>query len=149
MYIVQKDKDYIRRRITEIESEIQAMGPDFEIAFNQSSETWHDNAPFDVLREKQHALAAERHKLRVLLAESPLSLLKPRKGRVGIGLRVVLSDGHIYEIAGDWTPRVGQHDGDALVLSTQSPLAQHLLGKRVGDVVGFGRHQTVAIDAVS
>jgi hypothetical protein len=45
LIILDEDKAYARARIAELEQQIQALGPEFYEVFNQSSETWHDNAP--------------------------------------------------------------------------------------------------------
>jgi hypothetical protein len=58
LYILEADKQWLNTRIEELEATIQALGPDFYDVFNQSSETWHDNAPFDALRDKQSGPSA-------------------------------------------------------------------------------------------
>ena len=135
LIILDEDKQYARERIAELEKEIQELGPEFYEVFNQSSETWHDNAPFDALRDRQSLLDAELQKLRQVLRDS-LPGVPPQKRRViGYGATVELTSGRRYYIAGDWTPRAGQIRDDAVVVSAQAPLAQELLGKKVGQNV--------------
>lgn len=55
LIILDEDKKAARQRIAELEAEILSLGPEFYEVFNQSSETWHDNAPFDALRDRQSA----------------------------------------------------------------------------------------------
>jgi len=50
LIILDEDKKWAEARIAALDEEIQALGPEFYDVFNQSSETWHDNAPFDALR---------------------------------------------------------------------------------------------------
>lgn len=59
LIILDEDKEWMRRRIAELEKQIRDLGTEFYDALNQSSETWHDNAPFDALRDRQSVLAAE------------------------------------------------------------------------------------------
>lgn len=143
LLILDEDKAWARQRIAELDAEIQALGPEFYDVFNQSSETWHDNAPFDALRDRQSVLDAERHQLKGILRNSLPSIPKQPKGKIGIGTRVILDNGRTYFIAGDWTPYVGQVKDGAVVVSRNAPLAQELLGRKIGDKVATGRHSNV------
>lgn len=147
LIILDEDKAYMRTRIAELEAAIQALGPEFYEVFNQSSETWHDNAPFDALRDRQSLLDAELQNLRRILRESMPKVPSQVRDRVGIGAVVRLSDGRAYFIAGDWTPYAGAQRNDAIVMSRQAPLATRLIGKKVGDSVLIGKqtHQIMTI----
>lgn len=139
LVILDDDKQFARRRIEELEKAIQDLGPEFYDVFNQSSETWHDNAPFDALRDRQSVLAAELQNLKNVLRNSVISVPKQRKNAAGIGNVVVLENNKRYFIAGDWTPHAGQEKSGALVISAGTPLAQAMLGKKVGDAVEAGK----------
>ena len=139
LVILDDDKTYARERVAELEKAIQDLGPEFYEVFNQSSETWHDNAPFDALRDRQSVLAAELQNLRTVLRNSAISVPKPKKNAVGIGSAVTLENGRRFFIAGDWTPHAGQEKDGALVVSAQTPLARAMLGKKVGDEVAAGK----------
>ncbi len=140
--ILDDDKAFARARIAELEKEILGLGPEFYEVFNQSSETWHDNAPFDALRDRQSLLDAELQQLKRLLRSSAISVPKVKRGTVGIGSSVVLGSGQTYRIAGNWTPYAGQKINDERIVSCETPVAQALLDKRVGDDVAFGRTKT-------
>lgn len=151
LYILDDDKVYARQRIAELEAEIQALGPEFYDVFNQSSETWHDNAPFDALRDRQSIMAAELDMLRGVLRQSSTSIPRPKKGTVAIGSTVVTTNlaSHkqiTYFIAGDWTPHAGQLRDDTLVVSSKSPIGSLLWGKKAGDTVTF-KH-SIRIDEI-
>jgi transcription elongation GreA/GreB family factor len=135
LILLDEDKLWARNRIEELEKQIQALGPEFYDVFNQSSETWHDNAPFDALRDRQSVLDAELQELRRILRSSAISIQAPIKGIVGVGSTVILENGKRYFIAGDWTPVAGQVREGAIVISRGTPLAGDLLGKKVGDPV--------------
>lgn len=147
LVILDEDKAYARTRIEELQKEILDLGPEFYEVFNQSSETWHDNAPFDALRDRQSLLDAELQKLRQVLRDSLPGIPKPKRGTAGIGSTVELSDGRRYFIAGDWTPHAGQTKNGAVVISRKAPLAAAFLGKKVGGVVTAGKHEA-AITAI-
>jgi transcription elongation GreA/GreB family factor len=137
--ILDDDKLYARRRVEELEKEIQNLGPEFYEVFNQSSETWHDNAPFDALRDRQSVLAAELQQLRVVLRSSAISVPRPKKNTIGIGSTVTLDNGKVYFIAGDWTPHAGQVHEGAMVISCRAPLAQQLIGKKIDVKITQGK----------
>ncbi|HEU4715360.1 MAG TPA: hypothetical protein VFS14_00840 [Candidatus Saccharimonadales bacterium] len=147
LVILDEDKAYARARIEELQKEILDLGPEFYEVFNQSSETWHDNAPFDALRDRQSLLDAELQKLRQVLRDSLPGIPRPKRGTAGIGSMVELSDGRRYFIAGDWTPHAGQTKNGAVVISRKAPLAAAFLGKKVGSVVTAGKHEA-AITAI-
>ena len=147
LFILDVDKEYAKVRIAELQKQIQDLGPDFYEVFNQSSETWHDNAPFDALRDHQSLLDAELQRLRTLLRESAISVPKAPKGAVGIGSTVRLKNGGIYFIAGDWTPFAGQTKDGAIVISRGAPLAAQLIGKKVGAITVIGKTTTI-IEAI-
>ncbi|MGE5327824.1 MAG: GreA/GreB family elongation factor [Thiobacillus sp.] len=142
LLVLDSDKEYAKKRIAEIEAEIQALGPEFRAAFTQTSETWHDNAPFEAVRDQQDRLSAERHQLKQILLSSLPSIPKQKKTIVGIGSKVSVENkknGKIshYYIAGDWTPRAGQTIDGSMVVSRKSPIADALFGKKVGDEIKF------------
>ena len=139
LIILEEDKNWARKRIAELDAAIQDLGPEFYDVFNQSSETWHDNAPFDALRDRQSVLDAERQLLRALLRSAFPGAPTVHKSRVSIGSKVQLDSGKVYFIAGDWTPHAGTEQDGVMTISAQSPLALSLLSKKVGDTVRLGK----------
>lgn len=136
-YILEEDRQLALKRIAELEQQILELGPEFHVVLTQSTETWHDNAPFDALREKQAVLAAELQTLKDILHKASVELPKPQKGIVSIGSRVaVMLKGKIqqYVLTGHWSYRLGQEIDKALVITCQSPLGRAILGKKLNDV---------------
>lgn len=142
LYIIPEDRAWLEARIAELEKQIQDLGPDFYDVFNQSSETWHDNAPFDALRDKQSVMFAEYTKLRGIRQRAALTLPKKRKNLVNIGSTVIINNKSYY-IAGDWTPHAGTTINETIVISAQSPLGNDLLGKKATDQTRFGTIETI------
>ena len=142
LLILEEDKDLARSRIIELEAEIVALGPEFRRAFTQTSETWHDNAPFEAVRDHQAMLAAERHQLKLVLRSCLPSIPKQKKKVVGIGSKVQViniktNKPTTYFIAGDWTSRAGHKIDGAIIMSRKSPLAMAMMGKKVSDEIFF------------
>lgn len=140
LILLDEDRQWAISRVAELEREIQALGPEFHEVFNQSSETWHDNAPFDALRDRQSVLDAELQSLRRVLRSSQPSLPRQSRGVVGVGSLVQLG-GKIkrtYRIAGDWTPQAGSQKDGIITVSRKTPIAAALVNKKEGDSVTIG-----------
>lgn len=139
--LLPEDRAWIEAKLSELQAKIKDLGPEFHEVLNQSSETWHDNAPFDAVRDKQSLIYAEFSHLKYILLNS--QRVVPRvNGRVEIGSHVTLTKKdreHIYFIAGDWTHQTGERNhAGATVVTAKSPLALELLGKKIGDETEFG-----------
>jgi transcription elongation GreA/GreB family factor len=146
LIVLADDRRNAEARIAELEKAIRDLGPEFYEVFNQSSETWHDNAPFDALRDRQSVLDAELQQLRSILRNCSLTIPRIKKNTIGIGSKVTLEDGRRFLVAGDWTPRAGQTQGAYVVVSCQAALGMALLKKKVGDEVSVGRTSSVIVD---
>ena len=138
-FILPEDRIWLDTRIAELEQEIQALGPEFYDVFNQSSETWHDNAPFDALRERQDVLNAELSKLKQIRFASLPSIPKSKKDIVGVGSRVTLSTGRTLTLAGHWTHRAGHAHDDTTIVSIESPIGTAIFGKKLNSETPFGK----------
>ncbi len=153
-HILEEDKKLATQRIATIEREILELGPAFHEALNQTSETWHDNAPFDALREKQAVLVAELQTLKETLSKSSPSVPTAPADKVGIGARVKLENKaqkthHHYMLAGHWTFRLGEFTSGHMVISCQSPLGASLLGKKIGETVTLPNKQELTIAEIA
>lgn len=138
VYLLPEDRVAAEERIAELEQKTQDLGEDFRDAFTQSSETWHDNSPFEAVRDTQAMYAAELHKLRSLIRSSTLVAPKKKRGTIGVGDTVRLSNGRQYKLAGNWTHKAGKHSDGVYWVSSGTPVAQNVLGRKVGDEVTFG-----------
>lgn len=132
--ILEEDYALLNERIKVLEKQMFDLGEDFNEAVNQSSETWHDNAPFDAVRDRQSLLQFELTKLRIIRKEAVRVRKKPGK-KVQIGSMVGLSGTKNLRvmIGGHWIGRANV-EGYTLV-SYESPIALGLINKRVGDIV--------------
>ena len=143
-YLLPDDRVAAEARIAELEQLIQDLGEDFRDAFTQSSETWHDNSPFEAVRDKQSMYAAELHQLRTLIRSSTLVAPKKKRATAGIGSLVTLENGKQYFIAGDWTAKAGRHEDNVYWVSCHAPVAVAMLGKKSGDTLQVaGRSETI------
>jgi len=140
--ILEADRLMAYERIAELEQMIIDLGPEIEAALNQSSETYHDNAPFEVVRDRRSNLIANIRELRDILVHSTKQMPPKRAGVVSVDTSIEVQNGttmqrHRYYLAGDWTLRTGTLHQGALVLSRKSPLGALLEGKKVGAALSF------------
>ncbi|MFQ5730355.1 MAG: transcription elongation factor GreA [Planctomycetaceae bacterium] len=97
-----------------------------------------ENAEYHGQREAQGMLQAKINQLRSKLASCYIADKSTMpKGIVNFGSRVTvkdLSDGmqEVYELVG---PGEEDYDGDVMKILTSSPIAQAMIGKKVGDRV--------------
>jgi len=141
------DRRWIEERITQLGGEIKDLGPEFKEVLDQSSETWHDNAPFDAVRDKQSLLYAEYSHLKYILLNCENIKVAPGNSiRPGCYVSLLQKDTvRRYYISGDWSRMTGGRDETgASVTTCRSPLAQNLLGKSKGRVTEFGTIQSVS-----
>jgi len=130
--ILEEDYILLNERIKVLEKQMFDLGEDFNEAVNQSSETWHDNAPFDAVRDRQSLLQFELTKLRIIRKDA-VRVRKRSSNKVQIGSMVELSGIKDLKImiGGHWIGRV-EVDGYTLV-SFESPVATILKNKKVGE----------------
>lgn len=141
MYILQKDRKLLEERLVELAQRIRDLGEEFHEVLNQSSETWHDNAPWDAVRDKQALMKAEYDQLKAVLANSSLKRPFGHEKQVEIGCIVDLmhnNKSRTIFISGDWSYRAGSIQYESFVVSAQSPIAKALLYKKCGDSTQFG-----------
>jgi transcription elongation GreA/GreB family factor len=154
LLILESDRKYALRRIATLQQEIDALGPEFNAAFTQTSETWHDNAPFEIVRDRQAMLYAEHQGLKGILQSSLPSVPTQPKDAVGVGAFVEAIDAkgttQRYFVAGDWTPFAGKQlpGRAAIVVSRGTPVAQLFLGLKEGDSFTLNRkpYRIILID---
>lgn len=134
--ILEEDFAELNKRIKVLEKQMFDLGDDFNEAVTQSSETWHDNAPFDAVRDRQSILHFELSKLRTIRKET--TKIKPKQSKkIRIGSKVTLSGTKNLQvmIGGDWIGR--QHVDGYTLVSCESPVAISLVGKKEGEEVNL------------
>ncbi len=138
--LLPEDIDILNQRISELEEQTKNLGADFAEAFEQSSETWHDNAAFDAAREKQSLIQAELQGLWHVRARTKKVSPKFNHSKVTIGSRIVIhidsSERELY-LVGDFSLRTGQVVDSSLVVSAKSPIGLTLEGLKVGEERSF------------
>jgi transcription elongation GreA/GreB family factor len=141
--ILKIDLDWIDQRVIELDKLILNLSDEFREAFTQSSETWHDNAMFDNVREKQNVLSAEQQGLWSI--RKRVYVVEPQVGNsefVVIGSRLSLVSGEerlVLEIGGDYiAPSISSPETSRRI-SAASPIGLKLLGAAVGDELEIGQ----------
>lgn len=137
--LLKEDYELLLERIESLEKQLFELGEEFNVAVNQSSETWHDNVPFDVVRDKQTILQHERRQLVAIRNSAKVARPSTGKKTVSIGDIVLVEGGNLKVlIAGVWSGR--REVNGARAISVNSDIAKLLLGKKNGQHVELPRH---------
>jgi transcription elongation GreA/GreB family factor len=133
--ILPEDLVILDSRIQALTRQNLDLAGDFREAVNQSSETWHDNAPFDAVRDQQSIIIAELDRLRAI--RRSVIVYRPKKSaKVAIGHKVVLhtaSRDIKLMIGGIWVGR--ETVDDYKLVSSAAPMAIAVLGSKVGSEI--------------
>lgn len=140
--LLDQDKVWIEKRLEHLNKKIKDLGEEFNEVLNQSSETWHDNAPFDAVVDKQSLLYAEYSHLKYIILNSHRVVVPSSNLRVAIGKHISVElNGKInkYLVAGDWSHLTGKKNKTgAMVITCQTPIAKELIGKKVNEHTNYG-----------
>lgn len=127
MIILKEDYDLIKDRIKQIKSELRELATEFHEALNQSSETWHDNAPWDAAKSHEAILLVELEELEKILRSSRIHQVTDNSA-IGKFHQVEFNDKQIkIFLAGDFTLRNGSLINDHVVVTLSSPIAEKLI----------------------
>ncbi len=127
MKILLEDYELLKNRLEEISQELKNLAPEFKEALNQSSETWHDNAPWEEAKFRERALFAEQDQLGRALRESEIVESGNQK-HIGSKHKLKYNgQERLIYLAGDFTMRLGQKIDGYTIVTTNSPIAQKIL----------------------
>lgn len=133
--ISQEGYDKLREEIRHME-EVEMPVIVEAIATARAEGDLSENAEYHGQREAQGLLQARINKLKTQLANSYImDASKQTKGIVGFGTTVTVREvgddlDEVYQLVG---PGEENYDGDIMKILTSSPLAQAMMGKKVGE----------------
>jgi len=128
MQILQEDFNLIKLRLEEITKQLHLLADEFNIVLNQSSETWHDNAPWDDAKAREGLLLAEQEYLqKVLRTHSVCRVLD--NSPVGKNHKLKFNGKELkVHLAGDVSLRVGEEIDGHKIVTKLSPVGKAVLG---------------------
>jgi len=133
-YFLREDLEILHKKIDEVSRDLDRVSLLLGEACQQSSETFHDNAPYEVAVREQIILS--RHLQDLLQFQRDVVIVDPPGTfcTVRIGAMVTIQDIATSEIE---TYKIGSYivfDYSYEKISYVSPMAQALEGARVGEV---------------
>ncbi|MDQ5913589.1 MAG: hypothetical protein QG623_208 [Patescibacteria group bacterium] len=129
MKILQEDYDLAKARSLQIKQELRNLAEEFKEVLGQSSETWHDNAPWDDAKSREKLLLIEQYDLQKILVEARIEKVDS-KSLIGKKHKVNYNGRDVYiYLAGDFTMRTGQKIDDHVIVSLDSPIAQTIIAQ--------------------
>ncbi len=127
MQILQEDLDLIRLRLKEIAKQLHLLADEFNIVLNQSSETWHDNAPWDDAKARERVLLAEQEYLQKALRTHSIHKVSDNSP-VGKNHKFKFNGKELkIHLAGDTSLRVGQEMDGYKIVTKLSPVGKAIL----------------------
>ncbi|MEK7643226.1 MAG: GreA/GreB family elongation factor [Patescibacteria group bacterium] len=128
------DLDELLRKQAAIFTELKERGQDMGEANRQSSETWHDNAPLEVVQREFERLQRRYVELGVVIQQAQVIIPSEMASQVvSIGSVVTFTDQDNQEK----TLKIGSYmPSDASgAISYEAPVAKLLIDNEVGDIV--------------
>lgn len=133
-YFLKEDMDELNRRLADLKARADLVKRGKGEMAQQSAETWHDNAPFEE-SERQYKMLSHQFDKLLRLKEQAQEVKRPLfQNEVAIGLKVTIQD-----LANDaiTTFLIGSYMvliNEKSAISYASPLAQVILGAKVGEI---------------
>jgi transcription elongation GreA/GreB family factor len=87
---LEKDAIALRRKLDELEQQKLTVAHDAAVHVDQSAESWHDNAGFEVAIREQMSLAQKTLEIRRMLNKMNIVQLGKRIAKVEVGLEITL-----------------------------------------------------------
>ncbi len=155
VYCMEFEVPLIEARMESVGLAIQDVAVDISAAMDQSSETWHDNAPADAAFAHLNKLDQDKHRLTIAqrrLVQLPYPT--PDMGIVTVGSLITceMKDDEFGLLIVGNAPVHHPHDYEGNdIASLVAPIPRALLGLEVGDETNFtvgDRVQSVAVRAI-
>lgn len=130
--ILKEDAELVEVRIKELKQELKqelrSLADEFRQTLGESSETWHDNSPWDNVKAKEAVLLAELENIQKV-KKTYLITKEGKTNPIGQTHEVEFNGNKVkIFLAGDFSLRTGQKIDGYTVVTKDSPIAQALLG---------------------
>jgi len=133
-YFLKQDLEALDARIQELRDKLEETLKERGESTRQSSETWHDNFPFEEAQRQFSLLAGQLQKLVDLRKKAKEADIPSDKNKVGIGSIVAIQNSATGEIK---TFKIGSFavfvETGEKTISYDSPLARIIMGAKVGE----------------
>lgn len=143
--VTPQEFEALEKKLSVLLSRQQRRSSDMRDALSQSSETWHDNAPRDVLLD---AAKVDTTLLRELTRNRATAILQEAEtdeDRIGLMTRFGLENMDTEEIAYYQMTWVGNYLELSNGISHESPLGMLIFGKNFFDVITFNKQEMMIV----
>lgn len=89
---LEKDAVALREKLDRLEEQKLSTAQDAAIHVGQSSESWHDNAGFEIAIREQMRLSKETSEIRNMLLKMHTIYPNPKPNKVEVGSKILLKD---------------------------------------------------------
>lgn len=134
LYFLNEDLEALDAKIGEMRSKLEETLKEGGESTRQSSETWHDNFPFEEAQRQFSLLAGQLQKLVDIRKKAKLIDASASSDKVKIGSVVTIRDESSDELKifkiGSFLALSGEN---SKIISYNSPLAQIIMGAKIGE----------------
>ena len=135
IYFLKQDLEAFDARIKELRDKLEETLKEGGESTRQSSETWHDNFPFEEAQRQFSLLAGQLQKLVDIRKRAKLAVAPVPEDKVAIGSTVTIRDEASCELK---MFKIGSFlvlaDDSGETISYNSPLAQIIIGAKIGEM---------------
>lgn len=142
--VMEYELDSLNQKFSFYVQEQKKLAKQLQEAMSQSSETWHDNGPAEVIIAESEILSQSAEQLSEFIAKSFIISGEAPRGQISLGsvckVLYVDEEEEVICIAGVTSvipDEVKNVFADIQAVSVKSPMALHLLGKTKGNRVSF------------
>ncbi len=143
-YFLPQDYKALKEKAEILEKESKKLGKQINITTTESSEGWHDNAPFDAVMNELGMLKEQLKEIGELIRKAKIIQPSKNKDKVSIGslVKVVGQDNKekwyqigSYRIIAKKEQKGKNSEKNPLIISYAGPVGQKLLNRKCGDKI--------------
>ncbi len=143
--VTPQEFEALEKKLSVLLSRQQRRSSDMRDALSQSSETWHDNAPRDVLLDAAKVDTTLLRELTRNRASAILQEAETDQDKIGLMTRFGLENMDTEEIAYYQMTWVGNYLELSNGISHESPLGMLIFGKNFFDVITFNKQEMMIV----
>ncbi len=143
-YFLPQDYKVLKEKAEILEKESKKLGKQINITTTESSEGWHDNAPFDAVMSELGMLKERLKEIGELIRKAKIIQPSKNKDKINIGslVKVVGQDNKekwyqigSYRIMAKKEQKGKNSEKNPLVISYAGPVGQKMLNRKCGDKI--------------
>ena len=127
MEILKEDYELVVKRIRELEMNLRDLANVFRQTLTESSETWHDNSPWENAKAEEAVYLSELENLTNVLKTHKV-VVDTNDSLIGKNYKINFNGNDVKVfLAGDFSMRSGQRINDHIIVTKDSPIGKRII----------------------